>query len=122
MNLDRKLVAYAAATAAGVTAASQSAEAAIVFRPGFTFGSGSTNNINFDHSGAEEYQLGHRTGPNRVSLLKDNNALSTNAYAVTPANTQPASLTSGSTIGPALTYSTTYGADLANQGTGSGNF
>src|SRR4051812_13675477 len=122
MNLNRKLAAYAAAVAAAGLATVESADGAIIASPGFTFGSSSTNNINFDHSGAEEYQLGHPTRPNRVSLLKDNNALSTNAYAVTPANTQPASLTSGSTIGPALTYSTTYDADLANQGTGSGNF
>src|SRR4051812_39372809 len=122
MNLDRKLMAYAAATAAGVTAASQSAEADIVARPGFTFGSGSTNNINFDNAGAEEYQLGHRTGPNRVTLLKDSNALSTNAYAVLPANANPAALAAGTLIGPASTFSTTYDADLANQGTGAGNF
>jgi len=122
MNLDRKLVAYAAATAAGLTAASQSAEADIVASPGFTFGSGSTNNINFDNAGAEEYQLGHRTGPNRVTLLKDSNALSTNAYAVLPGNTNPAALAANTPIGPASTFSTTYDADLANQGTGTGNF
>jgi hypothetical protein len=122
MTLERKLIAYAAATAAGVTAAANSAQADIVFTPGFTFGSGSTNNINFDNSGAEEYQLGHRTGPNRVSLLKDSNALSTNAYAVLPANSNPAALLLGTPIGPASTFSTTYDADLANQGTGAGNF
>src|SRR5580765_4175791 len=122
MNLNRKLAAYAAAVAAAGLVTAESAEAAVITSPGFSFGSGSTNNINFDHSGAEEYQLGHRTGPNRVSLLKDNNALSTNAYAVTAANTQPAALTAGSTIGPSSTFSTTYDADLANQGTGAGNF
>jgi hypothetical protein len=123
MQLDRKLMAYTAAAGAAIAAAgAESADAAIISSPGFTYASGSTNNINFDHSGAEEYQLGHRTGPFRVSLLKDSNALSTNAYAVTPANAQPAALTLGTIIGPSSTYSTTYDADLANQGTGAGNF
>jgi MYXO-CTERM domain-containing protein len=124
MNLDRKLIAYAAATAAGMTAAAQTAEADIVVTQPtpVPFGSGATININFDEQGAEEYKLGHVTGPNRVSLLKDTNALSTNAYVVTPANIQPAALPAGFIIGPAATYSTTYDADLANQGTGAGNF
>ena len=122
MNLDRKLVAYAAAAAAAGLAAAKSADGAVIARPGFTFGSGSTNNINFDNAGAEEYQVVHRTGPNRVTLLKDSNALSTNAYAVTAANAQPAALSAGTIIGPSSTYSTTYDADLANQGTGLGNF
>src|SRR4051794_31876833 len=122
MNLNRKLAAYAAAVAAAGLATVESADGAIIASPGFTFGSSSTNNINFDNSGAEEYQLGHRTGPNRVSLLKDSNALSTNAYAVTAANAQPAALSLGAPIGPASTFSTTYDADLANQGTGAGNF
>ena len=107
MNLDRKLVAYAAAAAAAGLAAAESADGAIVSRPGFTFGSGTTNNINFDNAGAEEYQVGHRTGPNRVTLLKDTNALNTNAYAVTAANVQPAALPAGTIIGPSSTYSTT---------------
>src|SRR3954469_1086562 len=118
MNLDRKLMAYAAAAAAGMTAA-ESANANIVSQPAvLNLGSGGTININFDNAGAEEYQIGHRTGPNRVSLLKDTNALSTNAYAVKPANAQPAALPAFTVIGPASTYSTTYDADLANQGTG----
>jgi len=122
MNLDRKLMAYAAAAAAGMTAA-ESANANIVSQPAvLNLGSGGTININFDNSGAEEYQVGHRTGPNRVSLLKDSNALSTNGYVVTPANAQPAALLGGTLIGPSSTFSTTYDADLANQGTGAGNF
>lgn len=123
MNLDRKLTTYTAAAGAAIAAAAaESAGAAIISSPGFTVGSGSTNNINFDHLGAEEYQIGHRTGPNRLTLLKDSNALSTNAYAVTPANSTPAALAAGTIIGPASTYSTTYDADLSNQGTGAGNF
>lgn len=114
---------YTAAAGAVVAATgAKSAEATIIASPGFSFGSGSTNNIDFDHNGTEEYQLGNRTGPNRVSLLKDSNALSSNAYAITTANAQPAALTAGTLIGPALTYGTTYDADLANQGTGAGNF
>src|SRR3954466_14670408 len=122
MNLNRKLAAYAAAVAAAGLATVGWADGAIIASPGFTFGSSSTNNINFDNAGAEEYQLGHRTGPNRVSLLKDSNALSTNAYAVLPANVNPAALAAGTAIGPTSTFSTTYDADLANQGTGVGNF
>src|SRR3954447_27070494 len=102
MDLDRKLVVYGAASVAAMAAAG-SAQADIVFTPGFTFGSGSTNNINFDHAGAEEYQLGHRTGPNRVSLLKDVNALSTNAYEVLAGSGNPAALAFGAMIGPAAT-------------------
>jgi len=122
MSLDRKLLTYAATAAAAALASAESAEGTIISHPGFAIGSGSTNNVNFDSSGNEEYQVGHRTGPNRVTLLKDSNALSTNAYVVTPANTQPASLVLGTIIGPASTYSTTYDGDLANQGTGTGNF
>src|SRR4051794_36111420 len=122
MNLDRKLVAYTAAAAAVMAGAAESAEAANVSQPGFTLGSGSTNKINFDSSGAEEYHLGHRTGPNRVSLLKDSNALSTNGYTALPGSGQPVALSAGTLIGPASTFSTTYDADLANEGTGVGNF
>lgn len=121
MNLDRKLIAYAAATAAGMTAA-EWAQAEIVLSTGFTFGSGSTTNINFDNTGNEEYVLGHRTGPNRVQLLKDDQTIDANAYAVLPGNTSPAALPFGTTIGPSSTFANTYDTTIANQGDGTGNF
>ena len=124
MNLDRKLVAYAAGAAAAATglANADSADAAIISSPGFTFGSGSTTNINFDNAGNEEYVLGHRTGPNRVQLLKDNETIDANAYVINPANSSPAALAAGTVIGPASIYGSTYDTTLANQGDGSGNF
>ena len=122
MNLDRKLMMYAAATAAGVTAATDSAQAEIVFTSGFTFGSGSTNNINFDNAGNEEYVLGHRTGPNRVQLLKDDQTIDANAYAISIGDPNPAALSLGTTIGPGTTFSSAYDATIKNQGDGSGNF
>lgn len=122
MNLDRKLRAYtAAAAAAAVGAVSQSADAAIVSSPGFSFGVGSTNNINFDNAGNEEYVIGHRTGPNRVQLLKDDQTIDANAYVLGPGS-HPAALTAGTTIGPGSTFGNNYDATLANQADGSGNF
>ena len=123
MKLDRKLLAYAAATAAGVTAASQSAEAEIKYTPGpMPFGVGGTVNINFDGAGAEEYQVGHQTGPNRVSLLKDNNKPGNSNYVISGSNTDPAALAAGTLIGPSSTFAGNYTVDLANPSGGTGNF
>ena len=123
MHLNRKLMTYTAAAGAAVAAnGAKSTEAAIVYTPGsFVFGSGGTISIDFDHNGTEEYQLGNRTGPTRVVILKDNNALSSNAYATTPANGQPAALAFGTSIGSNFTFANSYDADLANPGT-DGNF
>jgi len=121
MNLDRKLMAYAAATAAGVTVAAESAEAEIIFRPSFSYGSESTTNINFDNAGDEEYVLGHRTGPNRVMLLKDDQTLDSNAY-VTGLGGSPDALPAGALIGPGSTFGNGYDATLKNGGDASGNF
>ena len=124
MNLDKKLSAYvagaAAAAAAGLVGA-DSAEAVIVSSPGFNFGAGSTTNINFDNAGNEEYVLGHRTGPNRVQLLKDDQTLDANAYVLGP-DGDPAALPLNTLIGPASTFDNDYDANLANLGDGSGNF
>jgi hypothetical protein len=124
MNLDRKLKAYtaAAAAAAAVGVAGESTDAATVASPGFTFGIGSTNNINFDNSGNEEYVLGHRTGPNRVQLLKDDQTIDANAYVFNASNNQPDALTAGTLIGPSSSFNNSYDATLANQGDGTGNF
>jgi hypothetical protein len=122
MNLDRKLMTYAVAAAAAGVANADSAEAAIIFRPGFPYASGSTNNINFDNIGNEEYVVGHRTGPNRVQLLKDDQTIDNNAYVINQSNNHPEALFTGSLIGPAAVYGMTYDATLANQGDGSGNF
>src|SRR5688572_16085158 len=122
MNLSKKLVAYSAggAAAAGLTA-TESADAAIVAGPGFDFVSGSTNNINFDNAGNEEYVLGHRTGPNRVQLLKDDQTIDANAY-VAGAGNNPAALAANTLIGPGSTFASAYDTTLANQGDGTGNF
>ena len=123
MNIDRKLMAYAAGVAAAAAASTgKSADAAIVSSPGFTFGAGSTTNINFDNLGDEEYVLGNRTGPSRVQLLKDDQTIDANAYVVNPGNSAPAALSAGTLIGDGSLYSSTYDATLANQGDGSGNF
>ena len=123
MHLSRKLAAYTAgAAAAGLAGATESADGAIIVNEGFNFGVGSTTNINFDNAGNEEYVLGHRTGPNRVQLLKDDQTIDANGYVVNPGNNSPAALAAGTIIGPASIYGSTYDATLANQGDGSGNF
>src|SRR5688572_14327705 len=122
MNLSKKLVAYSAgAAAAGLTAA-DSADAAIISTPGFTIDSGSTNNINFDNAGNEEFVIGHRTGPNRLQLLKDDQTIDANAYVRPTENERPAALAAGTLIGPASTFNNAYDADLANLESGAGNF
>jgi hypothetical protein len=122
MSFDRKLIAYAAAAAAAELVAAESAEAAIVARPGFNFGSDSTTNIDFNAAGNEEYVIGHRAGPARVQLLKDDQTLDVNAYRTTAANTNPAALSAGTIIDSGSTYGNGYDATLANQGDGTGNF
>jgi MYXO-CTERM domain-containing protein len=122
MNLDRKLIAYAVAAATAELAVAESAEGAIVARPGFAFGTGSTNNIDFNAAGNEEYVIGHRTGPVRVQLLKDDQTLDINAYRIAAGNNNPAALPAGTIIDSAGTYANTYDATLANQGDGTGNF
>ena len=119
MHLDRKLMAYAAGAAAAGFAGAQSADAAIVTRPGFNFGSGSTTNINFDNSGNEEYVLGHRADPNRVALLKDDQTLDSNAYVADGG--VPAALQAGDIISADSLFANSYDAELANVG-GTGNF
>ena len=107
MNLSKKLVAYSAgAAAAGLTAA-ESADAAIVAGPGFDFVSGSTTNINLDNAGNEEYVLGHRSGPNRVQLLKDDQTIDANAY-VAGAGNNPGALAANTLIGPGSTFANAY--------------
>jgi len=122
MNLDRRLMAYAAASAAGFAAAADSADAAIVVSPGFTFGAGTTHNINFDGSGNEEYVFAHRTAANRLQLLKDDQTIDANAYRITGANTHPAALAAGTVIDASSSYGNTYDATLANEADGTGNF
>ena len=121
MHLDRKLMAYAAGAAAAGFAGAQSADAAIVTRPGFAFGDGSTTNINFNNAGNEEYVLGHKTSPdpNRVALLKDDQTLDSNAYVADGG--APAALQLGDPIGPGSTFANSYDADLVNTG-GTGAF
>jgi MYXO-CTERM domain-containing protein len=57
-----------------------------------------------------------------MSMLKDSNALSTNAYVVAT-NAFPAALTAGEVIGdPGSTFASTYDAVLGTAGGGDGNF
>jgi hypothetical protein len=119
-----KLSLYAVgAIAATAWAGADQAEATVISSPGFSFGSGSTTDINFDNGGTNpEYVLGHRTGPNRVQLLKDDRTIDANAYVFDPTNSQPAALTAGTIIGPSSMFNSGYDANLANQGDGTGNF
>jgi MYXO-CTERM domain-containing protein len=120
MNLSRKLVAYSAGAAAAGLTAVDSADAAIISYPGGALPSGATLDINFE-GGNEEYVIGHRTGPNRLLLLKDDQTVDANAY-VTTTNAQPAALPFGTPIGPSSTFANAYDTDLANPTTGLGNF
>jgi hypothetical protein len=121
MSLSRKLVAYSAgAAAAGLTAA-ESADAAIVAYPGAPITSGSTLDINFE-GGNEEYVVGQRSGPTRLVLLKDDQTIDANAYVRPTENERPAALAAGTIIGPDSMFANAYDTDLANFGSGAGNF
>jgi hypothetical protein len=124
MNLDRKLMAYAAgAAAAAAFAGGENVEAGVVSHAGFDITSGSTPNIDFDSSGSDEYRIAHRTGPNRVFLKDSTAAGTTNAYLALTAGDTPAALPLGTVIGPGSTYEATNNQYLANpDGTPTGHF
>jgi hypothetical protein len=123
VNLSRKLAAYTAGAAAGLAAA-ESADAAIISRPGAPLSSGSTINIDFDANAADEYRIAHRaaagTDPTRV-LLKDSTAAqTTNSYVRTTPN-MPSALSAGTIVGPSSTFGSEYDGTLVNT-TGGGNW
>jgi hypothetical protein len=127
VNLDRKLMAYAAgAVAAGVVGV-ESADAAVVYSPGTVpFGVNETKPINFDNAGAEEFNIGHeraQTGgadnPNtdRV-LLKDASDPSTAAYVFnldTYGNPYVAPVPAGTLIGPDSTFAGQFNGNVGNR-------
>ena len=102
MNLDRKLMLYAAGAVAAGAAGTQSADAAVVYSPGFSFGVGDTEAINFDNSGVEEFNLGHERANNNAStdrlILKDPTGGGSEGYVIDPTvgNLFPVPLAAGS--------------------------
>ena len=106
MNLDRKLMVYAAGAVAAGAAGSQSADAAVVYSPGFAFNVNDTKAINFDTTGVEEFNLGHERANNNAStdrlILKDPTSGGPEGYVINPAsgNLFPVPLAAGSRIGP----------------------
>ena len=121
MNFDRKLMAYVAGAAAAALVGNRSADATIVSHAGFDITSGSTNNLDFDSSGTDEYRIAHRTGPDRV-FLKDSTGTTTNSM-VTAGDNTPAALAFDDLIGPASTFAAAADSYLTNpEGTPTGQF
>src|SRR3954470_1555395 len=101
----------AGAVAAGV-AGVESADAAIVYSPGVVpFGVNETKPVNFDNTGAEEFNIGHERAnntagqpdPNTDRVLLKEKAGGTTAYAADPDNTgnfRVAPVPAGTLIGP----------------------
>ena len=122
MNFDRKLMAYVAGAAAAALAGNQSADATLIFRSGFDISSGSTNNLDFNADGADEFRIAHRTGPDRVFLKDSTTAGTTNSF-ITAGDATPAALAFDSLIGPSGTYAPAADSYLANpDGTPTGHF
>ena len=122
MNLDRKLMAYAAGAVAAGAAGSQSADAAVVYSPGFSFAVNDTKAINFDNTGVEEFNLGHERNAANPStdrlILKDPTGGGSEGYVVDPDNSGnafPVPLAAGAPIGPESLYGTLFNANVGNR-------
>lgn len=123
MNLDRKLMLYTAgAVAAG--AAATSADAAVVYSPGFSFTVDDVKEINFDNTGVEEFNLGHErtvtagvAQPNTDRLiLKDPTDRGSEGYVINPDNNIfPAPLAAGTLIGPDSTFGQLFSGNTGNR-------
>jgi hypothetical protein len=107
MNLDRKLMAYAAAAAAAGAAGTQSADAAIIHTPGpFPVNVDQWVDINLDRNTtterdfavAHERQVAGNTATDRIILKEDDNGGAGEGYVITD-NNFPAALPSGTPIG-----------------------
>jgi hypothetical protein len=119
VNLDRKLMAYAAGAVAAGLVGVESADAAIVAdtaaRP---FGVGSTVDLNFDGTGSVEFSVGHEraNGNNqtdRVILKAPGNGTNGQMYVVGD-NGHPAALPAGTLIGPDLSYDAAFNNNVGN--------
>ena len=125
MNLDRKLVAYAAGAAVAGIAGAQSAEAAIVYTAGpLPFGIDQTVDINFDQNGAtqRDFAIGHErdtggnAGTDRVLLKEDDNGVNNEGYVSnSELNPFPSALPAGTLIGPDSEYNAGFLNHLSDQ-------
>jgi hypothetical protein len=127
VNLDRKLMAYAAGAVAAGVAGVESADAAIVYSPGVVpFGVNETKPVNFDNTGAEEFNIGHeranntagQADPNTDRVLLKEKAGGTTAYAADPDNTgnfRVAPVPAGTLIGPDTVWQTAYNNNVGNR-------
>lgn len=121
MNLDRKLMAYAAGVVAAGLAGVESADAAIISdstpRP---FGVDGTVDLNFNGAGANEFSIGHERTPDdndgtdRVILKAPNNGSDALQGYVVGDNGHPAALTAGSLIGPDQVYDAAFNGNTGN--------
>jgi hypothetical protein len=109
VNLDRKLMAYAAGAVAAGFAGAESADAAIIYTPGpFPYAVGGTVDINFDQDAAtqRDFGVGHErqtagnTQTDRVILKEDDNGANNEAYVIGETNSLPAPVAAGTLIGP----------------------
>ena len=120
MNLDRKLMAYAAAAAAAGAATTQSADAAIIHTPGpIPVGVDGTVDIDFNGApGPRQFGVGHErdiAGNDQTDrlLLKDDAGAFNEGYVAL--NGQPAALAAGALIGPASEFESNFNANVGNR-------
>ena len=120
MNLDRKLLAYAAAAAAAGLAGTESADAAIIHTPGpFPVGIDQYKDLDFNGApGPRQFGVGHErdvagnAGTDRL-LLKDDAGAFNEAYVAL--NGLPEALTVGTMIGPESVYEASFFNNAANR-------
>ena len=119
-------MAYAAGAVAAGAAGVQSADAAVIYTPGFQFAVAETKEIDFDGNGTEEFNIGHeRTEVDGVRqpntdrvILKDPTDPSTAAYVIDPLvgdNSFPVPLAPGTVIGPGSMYGNQFNGNVGNR-------
>jgi hypothetical protein len=119
VNLDRKLMAYAAGAVAAGFVGVESVDAAIVAdtvaRP---FGVGETVDLNFNGAGDNEFNVGHERAngndqTDRVILKAPGNGANSQMYAIGD-NGHPAALPAGTLVGPDLSYDAQFNNNVGN--------
>jgi hypothetical protein len=117
-------MAYAAGAVAAGAAGTQSADAAVVYSPGFSFAVNDTKPINFDNTGVEEFNLGHERNNNNPStdrvILKDPTTGGSEAYTINPevtGNTLIAPVPLGTRLGPdeSTFYGNAFNSNVGNR-------
>jgi hypothetical protein len=120
MNLDRKLMAYAAAATAAGAATTQSADAAIIHTPGpFPVAVDQWKDIDFNGgAGPRQFGVGHErdiAGNNQTDrlLLKDDAGAFNEGYVALSG--EPAALAAGALIGPDSEFESNFAGNTGNR-------